>query len=110
MNQVAVVIGGGQTLGPSSAVGLQRLVIASPLWIFRVIKPQMWRRRLTPRLAKAWRTVLAPMPPASRAFWRSLAESMKFLAGLICWSTAPGIAKAAFISDSSSAISTVRYR
>ncbi|VEB88060.1 sorbitol-6-phosphate dehydrogenase [Citrobacter koseri] len=43
-------------------------------------------------------------------FWRSLAESMKFLVGLICWSTARASPKRRLSAIFNSAISTARYR
>ena len=101
MNQVAVVIGGGQTLG---AVPLpwacRQKDTASRWWIFKAIKPPTWRKTpLTPSLAKARRTGLAPTPPASRACWRSPrgVDEIFGRADLLVYSA--GIAKAAFISD-----------
>ncbi|UQQ17453.1 hypothetical protein MYA98_21505 [Salmonella sp. WGH-01] len=41
MNQVAVVIGGGQTTGHSFAVGLQKKDTAWRSLIFKAIKPRM---------------------------------------------------------------------
>lgn len=72
MNQVAVVIGGGQTLGAFLCHGLAAGGIASRLSIFRATKPQMWHKKLTPNMVKVWRTVLVLTPLASKAFWRSL--------------------------------------
>lgn len=72
MNQVAVVIGGGQTLGAFLCHGLAAEGIASRLSIFRATKPQMWHKKLTPNMVKVWRTVLVLTPLASKAFWRSL--------------------------------------
>ncbi|SUH02207.1 sorbitol-6-phosphate 2-dehydrogenase [Salmonella enterica subsp. enterica] len=56
-------------------------------------------RKLTPILAKVWRTVLAPTLPASRACW-ALSRGVDEIFGrvdLLVYSA--GIAKAAFISD-----------
>ncbi len=57
-------------------------------------------RKLTPILAKVWRTVLAPTPPASRESVLALSRGVDEISGAsICWFYSAGIAKAAFISD-----------
>ena len=72
MNQVAVVIGGGQTLGAFLCHGLAAEGYRVAVVIFRATKPQMWHKKLTPNMVKVWRTVLVLTPLASKAFWRSL--------------------------------------
>lgn len=98
MNQVAVVIGGGQTLGAFLCHGLAAEGHASRLSIFRATKLQMWHKKLTPNMVKEQRTVLVLTPPASKAFWRSRGVDEIFgRVDLLVYSA--GIAKAAFISD-----------
>ncbi len=71
MNQVAVVIGGGQTLGAFLCHGLAAEGTSRRRYSERT-KPQMWYKKLTPNMVKVWRTVLVLTPLASKAFWRSL--------------------------------------
>ena len=71
MNQVAVVIGGGQTLGAFLCHGL-----AAEGYGVAVVDIQSDKAanvaQLTPNLVKEQRTVLVLTPPASKAFWRFL--------------------------------------
>ncbi len=88
MNQVAVVIGGGQTYSAFLCHSIAARGIASRLSIFRATKPQMWHKS-TPILVKVSRTVLVLTPLTSKAFWRSLRGVDEILVAWICWSIAP---------------------
>lgn len=70
MNQVAVVIGGGQTLGAFLCRGLAEEGYRVAVVDIQSDKAANVAQKLTPILAKVWRTVLAPTLPASRACWR----------------------------------------
>lgn len=70
MNQVAVVIGGGQTLGAFLCRGLAEEGYRVAVVDIQSDKAANVAQKLTPILAKVWRTVLALTLPASRACWR----------------------------------------
>ena len=67
MSQVAVVIGGGQTLGEFLCRGLAAEGYRVAVVDIQSEKPPAWRTPSTPNLVKGWRTGLVPTPPASKA-------------------------------------------
>ncbi|UMX55149.1 SDR family NAD(P)-dependent oxidoreductase [Escherichia coli] len=103
MNQVAVVIGGGQTLGAFLCHGSGCRGLSARRgcrYSERQSQPQMWPRKLTPNMVKEQRMALVLTPPASKAspLWRSRGVDEIFgRVDLLVYSA--GIAKAAFISD-----------
>lgn len=67
MNQVAVVIGGGQTLGEFLCRGLAAEGYRVAVVDIQSEKASRVAQRLTLSMAKVWRTASAPTPPARPA-------------------------------------------
>lgn len=72
MNQVAVVIGGGQTLGAFLCHGLAAEGYRVAVVDIQSDKAANVAQEITPNMVKEQRMVLVLTPLASKAFWRSL--------------------------------------
>lgn len=73
MSQVAVVIGGGQTLGEFLCRGLAAEGYRVAVVDIQSEKAARVADTINTEFGEGWRTGLVPMPPASRASWRWLA-------------------------------------
>jgi sorbitol-6-phosphate 2-dehydrogenase len=67
MNQVAVVIGGGQTLGEFLCRGLAAEGYRVAVVDIQSDKATRVAQEINANMAKEWRTALAPTPPAKPA-------------------------------------------
>ena len=72
MNQVAVVIGGGQTLGAFLCHGLAAEGYRVAVVDIQSDKAANVAQEINAEYVKEQRMVLVLTPPASKAFWRSL--------------------------------------
>ena len=72
MNQVAVVIGGGQTLGAFLCHGLAAEGYRVAVVDIQSDKAANVAQEINAEYGEVWRTVLVLTPLASKAFWRSL--------------------------------------
>lgn len=72
MNQVAVVIGGGQTLGAFLCHGLAAEGYRVAVVDIQSDKAANVAQEINAEYGEGQRMVLVLTPPASKAFWRSL--------------------------------------
>ncbi len=110
MNQVAVVIGGGQTLGEFLCRGLAAEGYRVAVVDIQSEKASRVARRLTLSMAKVWRTVSAPTPPASQRLAPWPSGWMRFFRASTCWCTAPGSPRRRLLATSRWGILTARCR
>ena len=100
MNQVAVVIGGGQTLGEFLCRGLAAEGYRVAVVDIQSEKAARVAQEINAEFGEGMAYGFgADATSEAKRHWRWPAGWMRFLGASTCWSTAPGIAKAAFISD-----------